>query len=72
MLGKMTKQRWLGVIAIFGLLSLAVSHFLGMPRPSANFYLLPTRAWELLLGAFVAAAPVTQPRRVWAEAAIAE
>ncbi|GEP45188.1 acyltransferase family protein [Brevifollis gellanilyticus] len=69
MLRKISKQPWLVLITLSALLSLAVSHFLGMPRPSANFYLLPTRAWELLLGALVAVAPSSLPRRASAEIA---
>jgi peptidoglycan/LPS O-acetylase OafA/YrhL len=68
-LRKLSKQPWLVLITLSALLSLAVSHFLGMPRPSANFYLLPTRAWELLLGALIAAAPSSTTRRVSAEIA---
>ncbi|MES2598338.1 MAG: acyltransferase family protein [Verrucomicrobiota bacterium] len=69
MLHRLSKQPWLVLITLAALISLAVSHFIGMPRPSANFYLLPTRAWELLLGALVAAAPSTLPRRASAEIA---
>ncbi|MEH6604221.1 MAG: acyltransferase family protein [Pseudomonadales bacterium] len=44
------KFRFLLVI-VGMLLSLALCFFLVSHKPSATFYLLPTRAWELLLGA---------------------
>lgn len=36
------------------MISLAMSIFLTARAPSANFFLLPTRAWELLVGALIA------------------
>lgn len=45
---------WLGAGSF--VLSVAGSHF----RPGAAFYLLPARAWELMLGAFLAAIPARQ------------
>jgi peptidoglycan/LPS O-acetylase OafA/YrhL len=48
------------LLLLFGLcigLSLAVSIWGVVNRPVATFYLLPTRAWELLLGASVALLP---------------
>ncbi len=40
-------------------------------NPAASFYLLPTRAWELLMGAWLAALPAgfVIRRRLWREAA---
>ncbi len=34
--------------------SLAIAHWAAYAKPSAAFYLLPTRGWELLIGAFIA------------------
>ena len=45
------------VILVLGGLSFALSVYYSYQHPSANFYLLPTRAWELLIGAFLAAIP---------------
>ncbi len=43
----------------FGIfLSLAASVYGVRQHPTATFYLLPTRAWEMLLGAFVALVPM--------------
>ena len=41
-------------LTIVAMLSMASSLFLAEKYPSANFYLLFTRAWELLIGAFCA------------------
>lgn len=49
------------------LVSLAISVWLVAVRPIAGFYVLPSRAWELALGALVALAPV--PARCGATAA---
>lgn len=40
------------LIALF-LVSLVLAHFISTYRPSASFYLLPTRAWEMILGGFL-------------------
>lgn len=39
---------------IVSLSSLALSHWFSSSQPSANFFLLPTRVWELAIGAFIA------------------
>lgn len=41
------------LFAIFGL-SLIASHILSATHPDANFYLLPSRAWELMAGSLCA------------------
>lgn len=50
------ERRVLGVIVAVAVASLALSHWGAQAFPSANFYLLPSRAWELLVGAIVALA----------------
>lgn len=47
----------LSLFALCILLSLGVSIWGVSNRPVATFYLLPTRAWELLLGGFIALLP---------------
>jgi peptidoglycan/LPS O-acetylase OafA/YrhL len=42
------------IIAIFAVLSLSLSEYASIHHPSANFYLAPSRAWELLIGAICA------------------
>lgn len=48
------KPRILIVFTALAMLSLALASWLVEREPSAAFYLLPTRAWELLLGAVIA------------------
>lgn len=48
-------MRWLlAILAAAALLSLGAAHWGSQSHPEATFYLLFTRGWELLLGAFVA------------------
>lgn len=54
-LGWRLGQRWLvGLIALVALLSLGWSEWLWRQSVEANFYLIPSRAWELMLGALAA------------------
>ncbi|HEY3487462.1 MAG TPA: acyltransferase family protein, partial [Gammaproteobacteria bacterium] len=47
--------RWIAfLLVIAGSLSLAVAEWGSLHKPAATFYLLPTRGWELLIGALVA------------------
>lgn len=48
-------------------ISLALSAFLLPRAPAATFYLLPTRAWELLAGSIVALLPAVSLSRLWRE-----
>ena len=48
------RKRLTETFAVVAMLSLALSIFAGDTAPTANFYLLPTRAWELLLGTLLA------------------
>lgn len=51
-----------GKILLGGALgSLALAEIFNGPRPEATFFLLHTRAWELLLGAWLAYRAATQP-----------
>ena len=48
-------KRWLaGLIALVALLSLGWSEWLWRNSVEANFYLIPSRAWELMVGALAA------------------
>jgi peptidoglycan/LPS O-acetylase OafA/YrhL len=48
-------RRWiLTMLAAIALLSLAAAQWGSVNMPVATFYLLPTRGWELLIGAFAA------------------
>lgn len=47
-------KRLFFIISLGALSSLGLSHYASSEHPSANFYLLPSRAWELGIGALVA------------------
>jgi peptidoglycan/LPS O-acetylase OafA/YrhL len=53
---RLGRRRCLAVLAALALASLAASILLLDRRPMTVFYLLPCRAWEMLLGAIVAVA----------------
>ena len=55
------RSKWLLVFGIAALASFALSVFAMTVAPTANFFLLPTRAWELLIGGLLA---MTPPMRV--------
>ena len=47
-------MRWALLLIPALLASFALSVFATYTAPTANFFMLPTRAWELLLGAVLA------------------
>lgn len=48
-------KRWLLVVlAVTGAVSLGLAQWAAVAEPTAAFFLLPTRGWELLIGAFAA------------------
>ncbi len=48
-------KKWmLPLLSLATIASLALAHWGAFNAPSANFYLLPSRGWELAIGAFVA------------------
>lgn len=47
-------KRVLAILALVATISLATAQWGSIHKPSATFYLLPTRGWELLLGVFIA------------------
>lgn len=44
----------LSIIVMGGVVSLLLAEYASSNHPTANFYLLPTRAWELMAGAVIA------------------
>jgi peptidoglycan/LPS O-acetylase OafA/YrhL len=58
-------KRWLGVLGPAALASFALSVHAMQVAPTANFFLLPTRAWELFLGAALALRPPQPLRHRW-------
>jgi peptidoglycan/LPS O-acetylase OafA/YrhL len=61
------RRYWIILIALGGLASLALCFYFAPRSPVAAFYLVPTRAWELALGALLAL--VVQARGAPANAA---
>ncbi|TCK62362.1 acyltransferase family protein [Seleniivibrio woodruffii] len=53
-LAKYFKKRYSGAVIVVFILSFMLSIFATPKAASASFYLLPTRAWELMLGALLA------------------
>lgn len=51
---KLGKRSILILLAIIFVASLALAQWASFAKPTAAFFLLPTRAWELLIGAFAA------------------
>ncbi len=48
-------KRWtVGILAVLAAISLGFAQWGAYAKPAFTFYMLPTRAWELLIGAFVA------------------
>ncbi|HAV14133.1 MAG TPA: acyltransferase [Opitutae bacterium] len=60
----LTAVRYVIGVGLFA--SLVLSIYVTSRMPSASFYLLPPRAWELLCGSFIALVPMSWvPRRIW-------
>jgi peptidoglycan/LPS O-acetylase OafA/YrhL len=48
-------KRWIiGLLSLIAVISLGLAQWGSANQPEAAFYLLPTRGWELLVGAFIA------------------
>lgn len=61
---------WLPVVLTLAAASLAVSIAAVFLAPRAGYFLLPSRGWELLLGAAIALGGVPVPRRAWQREAL--
>ncbi len=49
------RKRWIfGALMVVGALSLALAQWGAYNKPAATFFLLPTRGWELAIGALIA------------------
>jgi peptidoglycan/LPS O-acetylase OafA/YrhL len=64
-------KRWATILTPLMLASLALSVFAERIGPTANFFLLPTRAWELLLGALLSLSPLPPLKQPWARQLLA-
>ncbi|OHV76832.1 acyltransferase family protein [Rhizobium sp. LCM 4573] len=58
-------KRWLLTLLPVILVSFALSVYATTTAPTANFYVLPTRAWELLIGAALALGTIPVVRSRW-------
>jgi peptidoglycan/LPS O-acetylase OafA/YrhL len=63
-------KRWLLFLSPAIMVSLALSIYATWVAPTANFYILPTRAWELLIGAALALGSIPVVRTRWLAEAI--
>lgn len=71
----LARARWLrraaALLAVVAVLSCGLSIYGAFRHPSASFYLLPTRAWELLAGSLLALSPpVRTGVRPWVAGAV--
>ena len=62
-LWRVAKGRVAAALTVAAAISLALCVVASQYQPTANFYLLPTRAWELFVGALCALRPVRPHRR---------
>ncbi len=51
---KLKKKGLVSILVVFALASFGAAHWGSIHKPTAAFFLLPTRVWELLLGALAA------------------
>ena len=58
------KQAW-ALFLVAALASFSLSVFITYQAPTANFFLLPTRAWELLVGALLVLLPIGSISTRW-------
>ncbi|MGC4079225.1 MAG: acyltransferase family protein [Rubrivivax sp.] len=72
LLWRLPRQRRLALLAALGAASLALAQWASRAAPTAAFYLLPTRGWELLVGSLLALAGPTLTTPVQASRALAE
>ncbi len=65
LLRDVSRRRLAWILAALALVSFAVGGWLALYRPSAGFFLLPARIWELSLGALVALGAAPTIARRW-------
>ncbi|WP_420587368.1 acyltransferase family protein [Ruegeria sp.] len=70
-LSRASMRVWIRVIVLISLVSLALSMYATTAHPVANFYLTPTRIWELGIGALLAVGAFPALRRPAAVEAVA-
>ena len=60
---KAARMVLISIISVIALLSLGISEWAWREYPDANFYLIPSRAWELMLGSLTAFYLYQHPHR---------
>ena len=60
---KLSRRHLILVMAAGWLISFILAGWASQNLPNANFYLLPSRAWELLTGSLIAVTPGLTPKR---------
>lgn len=65
LLSSLTKRKMVRSLIALALVSFAISEWGTRTHPSASFYLLPFRAWELLLGGLLCFAPAPSQLKGW-------
>jgi len=65
LLGWLSRRMMVAALLIAAAVSFAASDWGVRTNPQAAFYLLPTRAWEILLGGLICFAPMPRSRNVW-------
>jgi peptidoglycan/LPS O-acetylase OafA/YrhL len=60
---RLGRWRVFSVLAVFALASLALSQWAAYNAPAANFFLAPTRAWEIFAGSLCALWQFERPQR---------
>ena len=66
----MSRRRLAWIIGALALVSFCIGGWLAIRHPSAGFFLLPARVWELSIGALVALGAVPVIARPWLRAAL--
>jgi peptidoglycan/LPS O-acetylase OafA/YrhL len=65
LLGRLPRQLMVAALVAIAGISFGVSDWGVRTHPQATFYLLPTRAWEILIGGLICFAPMPQHRSAW-------
>jgi peptidoglycan/LPS O-acetylase OafA/YrhL len=59
------RKRWIfWILVVLGLISFGLAQWGAYHKPAASFFLLPTRAWELLIGACMAFCMLYRPEHI--------
>lgn len=65
LLGRLPKRMMVATLLALSAVSFIASDWGVRASPQAAFYLLPTRAWEILLGGLICFAPMPRSRSAW-------